>query len=34
MAKATDYMKGVAWIDKVHKSSKTDALDAAFGKTR
>lgn len=30
MAKATDYMKGIAWIDRVHKSYKTDALDAAF----
>lgn len=31
MAKATDYMKGIAWIDKVHKSYKTDALDKALG---
>lgn len=30
MAKAADTVRGIPWVDKVHKSFKTDALDLAF----
>ena len=30
MAKAADCIRGLPWVDKVHKSRKTEALDAAF----
>ncbi len=30
MAKAADCIRGLPWVDKVHKSSKTEALDTAF----
>lgn len=30
MAKAADCVRGLPWVDKVHKSAKTEALDSAF----